>query len=1219
MVTLSLCQYFRKKDVTMKCFMLNALRFMVIFSVILVTKTFVTHAMADELSSSICFSREELRFTILNEYDFVSMVPYDFIGEVGKPNLPARNVYIAVPSEARVIEVRVTSSQEEDLPGYYNIYPAQPCVPTSMSADIEFVPPDSLVYNSSTPYPGKLLVYTGTGCLGGQKLVSIRVYPIQYIPNEKRIRFYTRIEFTIHYDLNGTAPLPVNKGSEKAQYLYKQMLSKIVLNPHDIQALQCRPSDSTFEYLVITDDEYVPMFKELTDWKTRKGIPAQIRTVSWITANYAGWDDAEKLRNYLKEAYTDSGLVWVLLGGDTDKVPYRNAFISAEGETDNAPCDLYFSDLDGTWDANGNHIYGELADAIDMYPDVFVGRAPVNTTDEAQTFVNKVLTYERNPPLEDYPLRMLFMAYDADLYTHCEVCKNIIDNLYVPPRFDPITKLYESNGGWGVGNAINALNDGYNIVNHSDHSDWNWMGVGCFNHGARLYSSDMDALTNDNKQSILYSVGCWPAAFEYDAISEHFVNNPNGGGVAFIGNSRYGWYQIGNPGNGPSDLYDKMFFQSLFCENAYQIGFTNAYAKLYYIGSSQSYNCMRWCQFVLNVLGPTEMPIWTDMPDTLNVDYLSLIPPDPDEFIVTVTTEGAPVDSALVCVMDSTVYEYGHTNADGQVVLFISPAIPQDTIWVTVTHHNYLPYEGYTLVLPQGPYVTYLSHSINDTTYGNGDGVVNPGESIEMPLWIKNWGNTEADSVLGVLTTTDPHINDISDSVKSFGQIEPCDTAFTGCDGYDFTILSNCPNAHWITFNLTCTDSQDSTWISYPGVMVAAPVLSYIGYSINDSADGNGNGMPEPGETVDMTVSLANSGLAAAENVHAFLSTDDQFITINMDSASFGNIEPSDTATSTSYNIYIDLLCPDPHYPIFALEIICSNYTTMESFSMTIYIPSFFDDMENLDPGWTHYAVTPGYHDEWHISETRSYSSTHSWKCGNTGSGNYMNYDDAGLITPPIILAPNSCLRFWHWIDAEAYPMGAWDGAIVEISSDDGNTWQQITPVGGYPNITYPGSGSPFPDNTPCFSGSHDWQQEEFYLSEYSGSAHFRFRFGSDGYVTYEGWYIDDVSISSMPIGVEEVMQHGGAFSLLQNYPNPALGITSISYQLPKKSRVSLKLYDVRGRFIKTLVEGTGEPGFHSVTWNTCDNNGKKLASGIYFYRLKAGSYVETKKLLLLR
>ena len=110
------------------------------------------------------------------------------------------------------------------------------------------------------------------------------------------------------------------------------------------------------------------------------------------------------------------------------------------------------------------------------------------------------------------------------------------------------------------------------------------------------------------------------------------------------------------------------------------------------------------------------------------------------------------------------------------------------------------------------------------------------------------------------------------------------------------------------------------------------------------------------------------------------------------------------------------------------------------------------------------------------------------------------------------------------------------------------------------------------------------------------------------------------VTMHTGPVGVEDdENQFPSVFALSQNYPNPAYGTTVISYQLPKKSEVSLKLYDVRGRFVRQLAEGIREPGFHSVTWNTCDNNGKKLASGIYFYKFQAGDYKAIKKLLVMR
>jgi photosystem II stability/assembly factor-like uncharacterized protein len=85
-------------------------------------------------------------------------------------------------------------------------------------------------------------------------------------------------------------------------------------------------------------------------------------------------------------------------------------------------------------------------------------------------------------------------------------------------------------------------------------------------------------------------------------------------------------------------------------------------------------------------------------------------------------------------------------------------------------------------------------------------------------------------------------------------------------------------------------------------------------------------------------------------------------------------------------------------------------------------------------------------------------------------------------------------------------------------------------------------------------------------------------------------------------------------FSLEQNYPNPFNPSTVISYRLPGNSFVTLKIFDALGREIQTLVNGMQNYGDHSVVFNTGN-----LSSGIYFYRIQAGTYSETKKLVLLR
>ena len=85
-------------------------------------------------------------------------------------------------------------------------------------------------------------------------------------------------------------------------------------------------------------------------------------------------------------------------------------------------------------------------------------------------------------------------------------------------------------------------------------------------------------------------------------------------------------------------------------------------------------------------------------------------------------------------------------------------------------------------------------------------------------------------------------------------------------------------------------------------------------------------------------------------------------------------------------------------------------------------------------------------------------------------------------------------------------------------------------------------------------------------------------------------------------------------FSLEQNYPNPFNPSTVIRYGLPTAQYVSLKVYDVLGQEAATLIEGMQEAGFKSVGWNA-----GALTSGLYYYRLHAGDFLQTRKLLLIK
>jgi hypothetical protein len=140
---------------------------------------------------------------------------------------------------------------------------------------------------------------------------------------------------------------------------------------------------SPVEYLIITNDALAPTFQQLADWKTQSGVPAVVRTTSFIRTQYPfGADDAERIRLFIRDAYARWGTKWVLLGGDTEIIPERLALNVSFYQIEHIAADLYYSCLDGNWDADGNSEYGEgfqdeftPGDSSDLLPEVYVGRA----------------------------------------------------------------------------------------------------------------------------------------------------------------------------------------------------------------------------------------------------------------------------------------------------------------------------------------------------------------------------------------------------------------------------------------------------------------------------------------------------------------------------------------------------------------------------------------------------------------------------------------------------------------------------------------------------------------------------------------------------------------------------------------------------------------------------------------------------------------------------
>lgn len=650
-------------------------------------------AATDEVVVAFEFDPAQLGFDRYEGYDVVSLDGAEFTVEPAEPMLPALNVQILLPTDATCTGVTATCRGVTAVPGTFDILPA-PRPARYSSRDAAKVPqPNTRVYDSVLPYPREVARLAGVGNFAGHRIASIQVSPLTYIPATGELFLNRSIEVV----LDTRSELEAGAVRRERRGVIEEVVARSVLNPGDGVEVLGSPSerasrDGGFDYMIVCPESLEEEFERLAEWKTRKGVRSQIVTLEEIQADprFTGGDLAERIRNSVAYYYEESGIAWVLLGGDTGVLPAREAydFFYDQG----LPCDLYYADLDGSWDADGDGRWGESGeDGIDMYADVFVGRAPVATADEARTFVDKVLAYEGAAftTAADYQLKMLYLGeilWDLpDPYTDGAVACEMIDE-YVPGRFDPAEKLYESDGNLALAPTLGALEDGCGIVMHQGHSNAGEASIGPDD----LTIEALDALTNGARGGIWYSVGCWSAALDEDAFGEHWLTSQDGGGIAYVGNSRYGWGCPGYPGQCVSDLYSQQFFNSLFVKDLVHAGAVHADAKHYYVGLAKVDDYMRYAMYELNLLGDPETPIWTDSPRPLDVEYEA--DGGSGQVAVRVASGGGPVEGATVCLYsrDAGVFEVTTSDAAGYAVIPVAVEEPFEA-WLTVTAKNAVP------------------------------------------------------------------------------------------------------------------------------------------------------------------------------------------------------------------------------------------------------------------------------------------------------------------------------------------------------------------------------------------------------------------------------------------------------------------------------------------------------------------------------------------------
>jgi uncharacterized repeat protein (TIGR01451 family) len=376
--------------------------------------------------------------------------------------------------------------------------------------------------------------------------------------------------------------------------------------------------------------------------------------------------------------------------------------------------------------------------------------------------------------------------------------------------------------------------------------------------------------------------------------------------------------------------------------------------------------------------------------------------------------------------------------------------------------------------------------------------------------------------------------------------------------------------------------AQGMLWANQYICLIAGPYVNVTSTAFNQPTY-------NPGQSGTYKVRFMNKGVMTANNVKVQWIPVNTYVTIPTQQYNYATLNTfqSDSATfnfTLASGVPVNCAVPTTLKVLLDTNVIYTQSVYIYVGNGTLFLA---DSAENGIGNWT----TQG---SWAVNASQYHSPTHSF--AYAPYGNNINY--SLTLTNPINMssAPVCYLNFWNRYDVE----NGYDFGYVEISSDNGSSWQTISTYTGT-NLT--------------------WTQQSFDITSYvnaSNQVKLRFRLYSDANTVGQGWWIDDIKFTNYCRAMLGVNSNNNKipdrFALEQNYPNPFNPATLIKFQLPKQTQVSIKVFDLLGREVAVLVNDVKQPGYYEIRFD-----GSSLASGMYFYKIEAGTFIETKKMVLIK
>lgn len=1228
----------------------------------LLSLSFISPSFAGEITREVSFDKSMLSFDRRDGYDVVRLSGASPIYSPGNPDLPFVPMTFCIPAGARITGVEVVPCQEEHL-GEHKILPSQRAKPFSMKWDFPFTAPLRVTYESDEFYPRDIAEIAHVGLKNGFRLATVAVHPLRYRPSSEKLFFYPRLALKIKYEENA------EKSTAVAPSLYAGLLravKELVVNPQDVERFAPSIKEDglpsftlptgTVEHVIIAADGYEPIFRRLSEWKTKKGVPSRVVPLSYIYSHFSGIDNPDKIRRFITEAHDTWGAQWFLLGGVHDDVPTSLALIprrdvycatvglGAYADEDTIGSDLYYADLDGSWDANGNGVYGETEDAVDMYSDVYVGRAPVKDTAEAGRFVDMVLAYEINPP-PAYQPKMLLLS--ENLFTGYDG-KQVSDSI---AKYDPScfldSKCYKELGLYDDLAAIDSMNLGYGLAHYAGHGNIGGVMYSQINNDP-IENGDLDNwLATGTKFGLHYGISCLPGAFDYDCYAEHLLLKPTGGCFSML-NYRFGFGTLDYRGR--SEWQDIRFTRAFTTEGYRHFGDAQARMKDLSVGWTSSDIIARWCLYEYNLFADPESRFWTKSPDNLAVTHNSNVEGPASIFVVNVKDDDGltPIDSALVCLWcqaESTMYVRGYTDINGNVALEVNPSLNGDTMWVTVTKQDYYPYQGLatvTLSAPLRPTVSKLFNfaRVCTTTPTLAFSATDlQGDDVEYRVFwdtLHSFAAPESAQIPSIYSSgavveyTFPQ--PLQNGKTYWWRARARDPLGSNCWGLysearSFTVENTMPqnSCSWFqgrAAQFEYDELSGSAMVQGDSIILAPPFCGTdtlldenfntsasipVGWSTNET---NNNAYDWGVGNTGAAFPPPNWGTYYARISYPIISPAppvdrDELLTPVI------NIQPGSTFLYLKYGWGMD----------YGYNDTLSTWVRFDdgtSWGLWTRLASKAADGSGTDSiNLTGFLPAKKLQVKWCFAYVSTIIIQRSGAIDNVKVVDaYNNPNVFGTVKgTPVVFQEmsNTCPRnnwgYIHWWKSS----GA-DSIGLQVEYNNGGDWGLV------PDADLPGNSSGFFSNEATGTADITGLSPASYpilrvaLNFYRPSAK------TSNYPCLQ--QVEVGSLSESPSGAAAPASGitlPQADELCQNYPNPSAGNISISYALKKKGRVELSIYNVVGQKIRELVGGIQEAGWHSCYWNGRNTEGRMVSNGVYYYRLVSDDFTSTKRMTVIR